>query len=190
MNTIKKRRLLKSAVLVLAMSLVVTAYLGGIAPSPALAGGGAGHGGPFKDCWMTGGGSIFDRYEYGGRVTHGFVLHCTPRNSDNLQIVDHAINTSFHLQTLTSATCEDNPAIEPNPPDATFDTFMGVGTGRCKQPGGIDFPCTATWTFTDGGEVGGCVRDTALIVVRDENGAEVFSVSGDVDCGNHQAHSP
>jgi hypothetical protein len=185
----KRQNLFKIAMLVLAMSLALT--VGGTGPSPALAGG---DGGPFKDCWMTGGGSIFDsnghEVEYGGRVTHGFVLHCTPRNSDNLQVVDHASNTSFHLQTLTYASCEDDPAIEPNPPEATFDTFVGEGTGICRQPGGNNFPCTARWTFTDGGEVGGCVRDTALIVVRNLAGGVVFSVSGEVDCGNHQAHSP
>jgi len=136
------------------------------------------------DCWMTGGGSILD-VEYGGRVTHGFVLHCTPRNSDNLQVVDHVSGQSFHMDQLISAICQDDPAIEPNPPDATFDTFTGQATGTCKQP---DRPCTATFTFTDGGERGGCVRDTALIEVRDADGI-VFSVSGDVDCGNHQAHS-
>jgi hypothetical protein len=133
---------------------------------------------------MTGGGSILS-VEYGGRVTHGFVLHCVPRNSDNLQVVDHLTNQIFHLETLTSAICMDDPAIEPNPPGADFDTFVGEGTGRCKQP---DRPCTARWRFTDGGERGGCVRDTAAIEVRDANGI-VFSISGDVDCGNHQAHS-
>ncbi len=142
-----------------------------------------------SNCWMTGGGSIFDaagnRTDYSGRVTHGFVLHCDPRNSDNLQINDHASGQSFHLEDLTSAICIDDPAIEPNPPDAVFDTFVGEGTGRCKQP---DRDCTARWTFTDGGEVGGCLRDTAVIEVSDANGV-VFSVSGDVDCGNHQAHS-
>jgi hypothetical protein len=99
--------------------------------------------------------------------------------------VDHVTGQSFHLDTLTGAICQDDPSIEPNPPDATFDTFTGQGTGRCKQP---DRPCTVTFTFTDGGERGGCVRDTALIEVRDADGV-VFSVSGDVDCGNHQAHT-
>ncbi len=142
-----------------------------------------------QDCWMTGGGSIFDtagnQVDYEGRVTHGFVLHCDPRNSDNLQINDHESGQSFHLLNLDTAICIDDPGIEPNPPDALFDTFVGEGTGRCKQP---DRACTARWTFTDGGERGGCLRDTAVIEVSDAGGI-VFSVSGDVDCGNHQAHS-
>jgi hypothetical protein len=144
---------------------------------------------------MTGGGSIFPaggRVEYGGdpRITHGFVLHCVPKNSDNLQINDHGTGWNFHLETLTSAVCIDDPAIEPNPPDATFDTLVGEGTGRCKNAfTGQQTACTARWTFTDGGEPGGCVRDTALIEVSDVNGNLLFSVSGVVDCGNHQAHS-
>ena|SRR2546423_2890214 len=179
MDAIGKRGMFRAVVFVLAT--IVASMAGGSGLSRAV----AEPIGTGKDnCWMTGGGSIFD-VDYGGRVTHGFVLHCVPRNSDNLEIVDHASGQSFHLEQVTSAICQDDPAIDPNPPDATFDTFTGEGTGRCKQP---DRPCTATWTFTDGGEPGGCVRDTALIEVRDANGI-VFSVSGDVDCGNHQAHS-
>jgi len=141
-----------------------------------------------SNCWMTGGGSIFDEngeVVYGGRVTHGFVLHCEPRNSDNLQVNDHVSGQSFHLEEVTSANCSDDPGIEPNPPDAFFDTYVGTGTGRCKQP---ERPCTIRWTFTDGGEPGGCVRDTAFIEVSDAGGV-VFTITGDVDCGNHQAHS-
>jgi hypothetical protein len=160
----------------LACGLALTVYLG-----TAIAG--------RFECWMTGGGSIFETdgnvVDYSGRVTHGFVVHCDPRNSDNLQVNDHASGQSFHMEELTSATCIDDPNLEPNPPDASFDTFVGEGTGRCKQP---DRDCTVQFIFTDGGEVGGCVRDTALITVSDANGV-VFSVSGDVDCGNHQAHS-
>jgi hypothetical protein len=148
--------------------------------------------GPRPNCWMTGGGSIFDEVDYGGqpRITHGFVLHCDPRNSDNLQINDHGTGWSFHLGALTGAICLDDPAITPNPPDATFDTFVGQGTGICRNVGGEDRFCTAVWTFTDGGEPGGCVRDTAIIEVRDNDNNLLISISdGNVDCGNHQAHS-
>jgi hypothetical protein len=179
-KTLKTEKVAKIAVLVLLTSVMLIG--GGTRPAPAVA---EPTGGGRDNCWMTGGGSIFD-VEYGGRVTHGFVLHCVPRNSDNLQVVDHVSGQSFHLERLISATCPDDPAIDPNPPDAVFDTFNGMGEGRCKQP---DRPCIATWTFTDGGERGGCVRDTAFIEVREANGEPVFSVSGDVDCGNHQAHS-
>ncbi|HET6379490.1 MAG TPA: hypothetical protein VFH63_00440 [candidate division Zixibacteria bacterium] len=182
---------LSVAAFVLAANMVLA--FAGAGSAPALAGGKGGGG--RQDCWMTGGGSIFPAggpVEYGGdpRITHGFVLHCVPRNSDNLQINDHGTGWNFHLATLTSAICIDDPAIEPNPPDATFDTFVGQGTGRCKNGfTGQEADCTAAWTFTDGGEPGGCVRDTAVIEVRDLNGNLLFSVSGVVDCGNHQAHS-
>ena len=179
MKTLNRGTVLKNAVLTMLTSVALIG--GGAAPFPALA---EPTGGGRDNCWMTGGGSILD-VDYGGRVTHGFVLHCVPRNSDNLQVVDHFTGQSFHLERLITATCPDDPAIDPNPPDAVFDTFNGMGEGRCKQP---DRPCTARWTFTDGGERGGCVRDTAMIEVSDANGI-VFSVSGDVDCGNHQAHS-
>jgi len=177
----KKWNLLKLTLLFVAAGLVLT--MGG---TGALAG--------RPDCWMTGGGSIFPfNVQYGGddRITHGFVVHCTPRNSDNLQVNDHATGNSFHMTNLESAICIDDPAIEPNPPDASFDTFVGQGTGRCNLAGqgGPGVPCTVRFTFTDGGERGGCLRDTAIIEVRDENGNVVISVAGDVDCGNHQAHS-
>jgi hypothetical protein len=174
---VTKRNLLKF--LVLATGLVLT-----------MGGTGAFAGRP--DCWMTGGGSIFN-VEYGGddRITHGFVVHCTPRNSDNLQVVDHATGNSFHMTNLENAICIDDPAIDPNPPNATFDTFVGQGSGRCNLAGqgGPGVPCTVRFTFTDGGERGGCTRDTAIIEVRDANDNVVISVSGDVDCGNNQAHS-
>jgi hypothetical protein len=139
-KTLKTEKVAKIAVLVLLTSVVLIG--GGTRPAPAVA---EPTGGGRDNCWMTGGGSIFD-VEYGGRVTQGFVLHCVPRNSDNLQVVDHVSGQSFHLERLISATCPDDPAIDPNPPDAVFDTFNGMGEGRCKQP---DRPCIATWTFTD-----------------------------------------
>ncbi len=147
---------------------------------------------PRSQCWMTGGGSIFAA-EYGGdrgnRITHGFELDCEPRRSDNLQINDHGTGWSFHLGDVTSAICIDDAAIEPNPPGADFDTYVGEGTGICRNTGGESRNCRAVWTFTDGGEIGGCLRDKATIEVRDDEDALLIFVSGDVDCGNHQAHS-
>lgn len=148
---------------------------------------------PRSQCWMTGGGSIFAT-EYGRdgpRITHGFELDCVPRRSDNLQINDHGTGWSFHLGDVTSAICIDDGAIEPNPPGAEFDTYVGEGTGICRNTGGESRNCWAVWTFKDGGEIGGCLRDTAIIEVRDyaDPSNLLISVSGDVDCGNHQAHS-
>ncbi|HEY4646821.1 MAG TPA: hypothetical protein VIH25_11135 [Steroidobacteraceae bacterium] len=170
-----RTKMFRLAALAVPAGLLVAAY--------ALAGG-------RSNCWMTGGGSIF-AVQYGGeqRITHGFVLHCDPRNSDNLQVNDHGTGWGFHLGDLTSAICIDDPAIDPNPPDASFDTFVGEGTGICRNVGGESRLCTAQWTFTDGGERGGCIRDTAIVNVEDDDGNLLISVSGEVDCGNHQAHS-
>ena len=172
-----RKRMLRLAVLAIPAGLVVATY--------ALAGPGG-----RSNCWMTGGGSIF-AVEYGGtqRITHGFVVHCSPRNSDNLEVNDHGTGWHFHLDDLTSAICIDDPAITPNPPDATFDTFIGEGTGICRNVGGEARSCTVQFVFTDGGERGGCIRDTAIVNVEDNNGNVLISVSGEVDCGNHQAHS-
>lgn len=145
------------------------------------------------DDW--GGGSIFayPALAYGGqialdgRVTHGFVVHCTPRHSDHLEIVDHVTGLNFHLTDLIYTECSDNPEIEPNPPDAAFDTFYGEGVGRCKLPSGHWEPCSISFEFTDGGERGGCLRDTAYIAISYGSG-NLFVIGGDVDCGNHQAH--
>ena len=145
---------------------------------------------PRSQCWMTGGGSIFAT-EYGGgqRFTHGFQLDCVPRRNDTLQVNDHGTGWNFHLREVTAAICIDDPGLEPNPPEATFDTYVGQGTGICRNVGGESRSCWATWTFTDGGEIGGCLRDTAVIEVRDDDNNLLIGVSGDVNCGNHQAHS-
>ena len=145
---------------------------------------------PRSQCWMTGGGSIFAA-EYGGgqRFTHGFQLDCVPRRNDTLQVNDHGTGWNFHLDDVTSAICIDDPGLEPNPPEASFDTYVGQGNGICRNVGGEARSCWATWTFTDGGEIGGCLRDTAIIEVRDNDDNLLIGVSGDVDCGNHQAHS-
>jgi hypothetical protein len=128
---------------------------------------------------MTGGGSV----ESGGvRAHHGFVLRCNPgEGSSNLQ-VNWGRGERFHLESLAWATCGDNPGIMPNPPDATFDTHQGMGTGRYNGESGA----TATWTFTDAGEPGR--DDFAQIVIRDAGGNIVLAVSGTLSGGNHQAH--
>lgn len=190
MATIKKG----SGFIVLVAGLALAISVWGIGLSPAL-------GCEFAEGWMTGGGSIFNTNNtlvYGGqvgsdgRVTHGFVVHCTPRNSDNIEIVDHVSGLNFHLLDLTAAACTDDPSIIPNPPGAAFDTFNGEGIGRCKvdPPVGTGRwePCSIIFTFADGGERGGCIRDTANIWIRNGSGATLLLISGDVDCGNHQAH--
>lgn len=125
---------------------------------------------------MTGGGSVFT---IGGmRVTHGFELHCDASQGPNNLQVNWGKGNKFHLETLTSASCSDDPNIDEAPPVAGFDTYVGSGAGRCN---GV--PATATWTFTDAGEPG--KNDTATI---DIVGGCTLSVSGSLKNGNHQAH--
>ena len=165
MKTIKKGTLLKIGVLVGACSLAVTVWAAR------------------QDCWMTGGGSIFDTVEvtWTGRTTHGFELHCDRRNPNNLQI--NWGGNRFHLETLTSAVCTDDPTIEPNPPGASFDTYDGAGDGRYNGAPGY----CADWRFTDAGEGGS--GDYADIRISDCAGTTVLSVQGYLTYGNHQAHS-
>jgi len=52
---------------------------------------------------------------------------------------------------LTSATCIDDPAIDPAPPPAPFDTFIGEGLGKLDGVGGS----LVRFVFIDAGEPGG-----------------------------------
>ena len=129
---------------------------------------------------MTGGGSVFTAT--GVRVTHGFELHCNKVNLPNNLEVNWDGGNNFHLGSLTSAVCINDPAINPAPPPAGFDTYIGKGTGSLN---GIS-TATAEWTFTDAGEPGR--NDTAKIVIKDASNATVLTVSGKLDNGNQQAH--
>lgn len=146
--------------------------------------------GPRSKCWMTGGGSIFTasgtsvdyagQFDTNGRVTHGFELRCEGR-PNNLQI--NWEGNRFHLTSLTSAICLDDAAIEPDPPGAVFDTYIGTGVGRYNGASGY----CASWIFTDAGEPG--VPDTATIEITDCADTVIMQVSGPLTFGNHQAHS-
>lgn len=125
---------------------------------------------------MTGGGSAL-----GSRVTHGFTLHCDPREEPNNLRVNWEGNR-FNLERLDSAACSDDPAIEPNPPGADFDTYAGAGTGIYNGVSGA----TARWKFTDAGQPGR--NDRAEIIIKDASGDIVLSVSGILETGNHQAN--
>ena len=137
-----------------------------------------------SDCWMTGGGSIFDTnslVDYTGRTTHGMVLHCDTGNPNSLEI--NWEGNIFHLTNLVTAMCPDTAGIDPNPPDAQFDTFIGMGEGRLNGDPGA----TISFTFTDAGEPG--IADTASIVILDPDDVQVLEISGYLTFGNHQAHS-
>jgi hypothetical protein len=131
--------------------------------------------------WMTGGGVVrTDDHD----VTHGFRLECDASEKPNNLQVNWDRGNKFHLESLTSASCTDDPTISPNPPDANFDTYTGTGDGRYNGESGA----TAEWRFTDAGEPGS--DDTMTITIRDSNGNIVLSITNEeLDGGNHQAHS-
>ena len=137
----------------------------------------------FLDTRMTGGGSVFTAANV--RVTHGFTLQCdASAGPNNLQVNwgQGRDGNRFHLEELTAAVCTDDSAIDPAPPEAGFDTYLGIGTGRWNNQSGA----TIVWTFTDAGQPG--VNDTATIRIWDADGTLVLEVSGTLDKGNHQAH--
>ena len=132
---------------------------------------------------MTGGGSVFGTA--GLRVTHGFELHCDLEiGPNNLEI--NWEGNHFHLDTLTSVSCTDDPNIEPPPPAADFDTYFATGTGSCNGVEGA----TITFTLTDAGEPGakGAKKDTATFEITGCPDGLTLSVSGSLKKGNHQAH--
>ena len=133
---------------------------------------------------MTGGGSVFT--SDGQRVTHGFELHCDLGIGPNNLEINWGPGNNFHLDALTSVTCSDDPAIEPPPPGADFDTYSATGTGSCNGVPGA----TITFTLTDAGEPGGgknAPNDTATFQITCADGL-TLSVSSDLKKGNQQAH--
>jgi hypothetical protein len=129
---------------------------------------------------MTGGGSVFSAD--GTRVTHGFELRCNLQQGPSSLQVSWDKGNKFHLESLTSASCTDDPAIDSHRPKAGFDTYIGSGTGRYNGVSGA----TARWRFTDAGEPGR--QDVAEITILDHLGNTVLTVSGTLRNGNHQAH--
>lgn len=131
---------------------------------------------------MTGGGSVFIEGPTRVRVTRGFEIHCDLSEPNNLQ-VNWKGGNKFHLTELDFALCTDDPAIEPNPPGAPFDTFYGKGTGRYNKEEGV---ATIIFEFKDAGEPG--KKDTASIDIWYPAGNLILSVSGEIKGGNLQAH--
>ena len=129
---------------------------------------------------MTGGGSL--RAPGGARVSLGFELLCTPVAGKNNLEVNWGNGNKFHLEVMTTASCTDNPAFGPQPPEAGFDTHQGSGLGRYNGEAGA----TIQWGFTDAGEPGG--KDTVQLLIQDSSGTILLSLSGELQGGNIQAH--
>jgi hypothetical protein len=137
--------------------------------------GGGGGGLPGR---MTGGGSIISN---GLRVTHGFTINCdATHNPQRLEI--NWDGNRFHLDSMTSANCSNDPNINAGQPFAGFNTYTGTGTGSFN---GVD-GATIDFVFTDAGEPG--TSDTAAYTIRDVDSNLVLSASGNLDNGNHQSH--
>lgn len=130
---------------------------------------------------MTGGGSVFTANNV--RVTHGFQLRCNTTDTPQSLEINWNQGNKFHLESLTSAFCTDDPSIDQANPNATFDTYYGKGTGRFNGTSGY----TAEWTFVDAGEPG--KNDLAKIVIKDPANVIILSAEGKLDKGNHQAHN-
>jgi hypothetical protein len=124
---------------------------------------------------MTGGGSVFTIP--GLQVTHGFELNCDGSSPNNLQVNwdEHV----FHLENLTAFGCEDRE-INEFPPEAGFDTYSGLGTGRLDGIPGARI----VFLFTDAGEPG--TNDLAQIRIS-VDGNTVLFVRNFLTSGNHQA---
>ena len=134
---------------------------------------------------MTGGGGQVTLD--GVYVTRGFTIHCDITLSNNVEI--NWEGNRWHLdKPLTSAICIDDPAVEPAPPPAPFDTFIGEGLGRLNNVDGSFL----RFTFVDSGEPGG-KQDRATINIwapgdDPDVDSPVLSVDGLLDRGNLQAH--
>jgi hypothetical protein len=145
---------------------------------------------------MTGGGSFFpiknvDNLSSDTRITHGFELHCDPTNLPNRLEINWEgkgkkkdAENNFHLLNLTHAQCIDDSNIDEEQPNAGFDTYEGVGTGRFNGVNGY----TAHWVFTDAGEPG--KKDAVFIVIKAPNGTEVLRVGGNWDTAVNSLLTP
>ena len=134
----------------------------------------------FVEGRMTGGGGqiiIGDVF-----VSRGLTIHCDIVLSNNLEI--NWPGNKWHLdKPLDTALCIDDPAYNPVPPRAPFDTFIGSGTGALN---GVD-GSVVRFVFIDNGEPGR--TDMASIQIFDAGGALVLDVPlSNLDRGNLQAH--
>lgn len=133
---------------------------------------------PALDGRFTGGGSFF---ESNVRFTHGFELHCDAADLPNNLEVNWRSNR-FHMTTLTSAWCFDDPSLDPVPPRAGFDTYVGTGVGRLNGvPGAM-----ISFLLTDNGEPG--TGDFASIAITPPGGGTPIVADNFLHKGNHQAH--
>lgn len=134
---------------------------------------------PGTEGGMTGGGNVLDATY--GRVTYGVSLHCDATQTPNNIQVNWGRGQRFHLTSLTSSVCSDDPSITPDPPVAGHDTILVQGTGRYNNSTGA----TIEFIAKDAGEPG----RNDQVRIRIMNGATVVLdvVLSTVNGGNLQA---
>jgi hypothetical protein len=117
-------------------------------------------------------------------VTYGFTLHCDITLSNNLEI--NWPGNQWHLdKPITLANCQDDPAIEPHPPVAPFDTFNGEGLGSLNGAPGSK----VVFTLIDDGEGSKSGDKVALKVYAPDGVTVVLDVPLQLaPDGNIQAH--
>lgn len=133
---------------------------------------------------MTGGGSGVATFPAGIDVRHGFELRCDVNNPPNRLEVNWGVGNHFHLTSLTTVLCLDDPATAAPPPGTNWDTYYGTGTGRLNNGD----TGTAEWCFQDGGEPGGGGVDRFTLKITDSAGNVVLFFVSSSNQGNHQAH--
>ena len=132
---------------------------------------------------MTGGGGKVESSD-NQDVTYGFTLHCDITLSNNLEI--NWPGHKWHLsKPITLAQCLDDPAIEPHPPVAPFDTFNGEGLGELDGAPGSK----VVFTLIDDGEGSKSGDKVALKVYAPDGVTVVLDVPLQLaPDGNIQAH--
>ena len=130
---------------------------------------------------MTGDGSIISN---GLRVTHGFSLNCdVTHNPQRLHI--NWDDSRFHLESLASANCSNDPNINAGQPYAGFNTYTGSGTGTLTAWMARRSTSFSRMRASLAQKGHGSVHDPRC---RWQPGPE--SASGNLDNGNEQAHQP
>jgi len=131
--------------------------------------------------FMTGGGNYLEgRGRNAEHYTWGLIIQCDGA-AGNFQYNDHTDGGSFHLESITSVQCAEDPSIKPGRPVAAFDTLHLVGEGRWNGTSGA----TLDGVYTDAGEPG---RNDTIHMTITVNNVVVSSISGSLIRGNHQAH--
>jgi len=135
---------------------------------------------------MTGGGGSITIDDI--LITKGLTLHCDITLSNNLEI--NWPDNKWHLtKPITSAECIDDPAVDPFPPVAPFDTFIGEGSGELNGVEGS----IVRFIFVDSGEPGGKADTAAIWIWAPGADPDVDAPVLDLplsltDRGNLQAH--